>query len=475
MHRAICLLVIGLTGAAAGCSLAPEYARPAAPVPAEWPQGSAYAKAAAGSEAVPAWKEFLADEHLGKVVAAALENNRDLRLAALNVERVRAMYNIQRAELLPSLAASASWTRQRVPADLSGMGKPMTTETYSANLGVVAWEIDFFGRIRSLTDQALNQYLATEQARRSTQILLVSQVAGTYLTLAADREGLKIAQSTLDSQQAAFDLVKRRFEGGRVPELDVYQAQSRVESARVDVALYTQRVAMDENALTLLVGSPVSKEWLPQDLGSVKPPREVSAGVSSEVLLHRPDIIQAENILRGANANIGAARAAFFPRISLTTALGAASNDLSGLFGAGSGAWSYAPQIVMPIFDARLWGALEASKAEKNMAIAQYEKSIQTAFREVADALAVQGTVDKEVSAQESLVQAQEATYRLATARYTKGLDNYLVVLDAQRSLYGAQQGLVALRLEKIANQVRLYAVLGGGWQSEPAAPEKPL
>lgn len=456
-----------------GCSLAPKYTAPTAPVPAEWPKGAAYqeAQAAAGAQAAPQpkWQEFFPDERLRKIIATALNNNRDLRVAALNVQRARALYGIRSAELWPTLNATFSASKQHLPGDVSGTGKSMTAEQYGVELGVVSWEIDFFGRIRSLKDQALEEYLATEQARRSAQILLVSEVASAYLTLAADGESLKLAQSTLDSQQAAYELIRQRHEHGIAPELDVRQAQTRVDAARRDVAIYTQLVAQDANALNLLAGSPVPSDLLPADLNSVSQPQEISPGVSSEVLLRRPDILQAENLLKAANANIGAARAALFPRISLSSAVGTTSSELSGLFKAGSGAWNFAPQVVMPIFDARAWSALDATKAEKEIAVAQYEKAIQTSFREVADALAVRGTVGQQLSAQESLVYAEEETYRLSNARYTKGIDNYLGVLDAQRSLYTAQQGLVAIRLARLTNQVRLYAVLGGGWQSEPA------
>jgi multidrug efflux system outer membrane protein len=415
-------------------------------------------------------QEFFSDEKLLRVIEMALQNNRDLRLATLNVQRARALYGIQRAELFPVVNAVASGGKQRVPADLSTTGKAAIVEQYGVDLGLSSWEIDFFGRIRSLADQAREEYLATEQARRSAQILLVSEVANAYLLLAADRENLALANTTLETQQAAYDLVEKRFDRGLVSELDLHRAQTQVDAAKVDVARLTQAVALDENALNLLVGAQVPDALAPADLNSIQPLKELSPGVSSDVLLLRPDILQAEAILKAANANIGAARAAFFPRISLTAAIGTGSAELSGLFKSGSGTWSYAPQIVMPIFDSRMWSALKVTEVDKKSAIAQYEKAIQTAFREVADALAVRGMVDKQISAQESLVHAAAETYRLSDARYIKGIDSYLSVLDAQRSLYGAQLQLVALRLARLANQVRLYAVLGGGWQSEPKA-----
>jgi multidrug efflux system outer membrane protein len=447
--------------------LAPKYTQPQAPVPADWPKGEAYkeTKTAAGAPAATEvkWQEFFTDAKLQQIIGTALKNNRDLRLAALNVERARALYGIQRAELLPSVNAIGSESKRRSSTDLLRPGEPRTTEQYSIDLGITSWEIDFFGRIRSLKDAALQEYLATEQGRRSAQISLISTVANTYLSLAADLEILKLSQSTLDTQQAAYNLIKRRYDVGLASELDLRRAQTQVDTAKGDVARYTQLAAQGENALTLLVGSPIPKDLLPIDLSSVSPPKEISAGVSSEVLLHRPDVLQAEALLKAANANIGAARAAFFPRISLTAAIGTASNELSGLFKGGTGTWSYSPQIIMPIFDARTWSALDVSKVDRKIVLTQYEKTIQTVFREVADALAVRGTADQQVSAQESLVNAVSETYRLADARYTKGIDSYLSVLDAQRSLYGAQQGLIAVRLSKLTNLVTLYKALGGG------------
>lgn len=463
------LLVTAVVGLG-GCTLAPKYTRPQAPIPAEWPSGAAY-KEAPVTPATPRatdlhWREFYRDERLQKIIRMALDNNRDLRTAALNVEKARALYGIQRAQLFPTLDAFAAGERQRIPGDLSSDGKSKTTQQYSANLGVLSWEIDFFGRIRSLKDRSLEEYLATEEARRSAQILLISEIAQVYLSLAADREGLNVTRSTLRTQQEAYDLIRRRYEVGLAPELDLRQAQTRVDAARVDEALFVRLVAQEENALDLLAGAPVPADLLPPDLSAVKPTVDVSPGLSSEVLLQRPDILQAEHLLKANNADIGAARAAFFPRISLTTALGTASADLTGLFSAGSFVWNYAPQVIMPIFDARLWSALKASKAQREIALAQYEKAIQNAFREVADVLAVRGTVEEQLTAQESLVHAQAETYRLSNARYTKGIDNYLGVLDAQRSLYAAELRLINIRLEKLSSQVKLYAVLGGGWDA---------
>jgi len=450
-----------------GCTMTPKYHRPAPPVPAEWSGAGTTDPSGAPDAANLSWREFFRDEKLQQVIELALTNNRDLRIAALNVERARALYGIQRAELLPAVDAFASGAVQRLPADLSGSGRRQTVERYDVNLGVAAWELDLFGRIRSLKDSALEEYLATDQARRGAQIALVSSVAQAYLTLAADRESLALARATLETQQAVYDLIKTRFDLGLIPELDVHRAQAQVDAARADVVRYTQAVAQDRNALDLLAGGPVPEELLPADLGTVASPAEISAGLPSEVLLQRPDVLQAENLLKAAHADIGAARAAFFPRISLTAAIGTASADLSGLFKAGSGAWSYAPQIVMPIFDARTWSAHRASKVQREIAVGQYERAIQNAFRDVNDALAVRATVDEQIRAQESLVRSLAETLRLATSRYERGIDSYLAVLDAQRSHHAAQQQWIALRRLKLANDARLYAALGGGLDQE--------
>ncbi len=475
MNSKTLLLAVGMGQVLAGCTLQPRYTRPAAPVPPEWPSGPAYAQAPA-SNAIAApdlhWQEFFTDGRLRQVIATALADNRDLRIAVLNVERARAFYGIAKAELYPTVDALAGMSRHRTPADLTGTGQPQTLSRYDVGLGVASWEIDFFGRIRSLKDRALQEYLSTEQARRSVQLLLVSSVAEAYLALAADRENLTLSETTLKTQQAAYDLVKHRHDLGLVPELDVFRAQTSLDIARRDVAIYTQQAARDENALNLLVGSPTTLDWsgVPSELSAVGPVKDIGAGVSSEVLLRRPDVLQAEHLLKAANADIGAARAAFFPRISLTAAIGTASSDLTGLFKSGSGVWSYAPQLVMPIFDARTWSANRAANVQREIAVAQYEKAIQSAFREVADALATHGTIDRQLAAQESLVRASAETYRLSNSRYERGIDSFLSVLDAQRSLFAAQQALVFLRLEKLANQVNLYAVLGGGWDEQQIA-----
>ena len=455
--------------ALSGCTtMASEYMQPAAPVPASWPSGPAYKEGAAKTDKAVAdipWQEFFVDGQLRKLIALALDNNRDLRVAALNIERSRALYQIRRSDLFPRVDAAAEGGVQRLPKDFSGTGRAETIDQYSVGLGLSSYELDLFGRVRSLKDQALEQYLATEQARRSVQISLVAEVAVNYLTLAADRERLQLAKETLAGQQSSYQLTRSRFDAGVSSALDLHQAQTSVDTARVDIARYTTLVAQDENALSLVVGSPVPAELLPPALSeTLTALKDVAPGVASDVLLRRPDILQAENLLKGANANIGAARAAFFPRITLISSIGLGSDDLAGLFKSGAGMWSFFPQITVPIFNAGANRAnLKVAEVDRNIAVAQYEKSIQTAFREVADALAQRGTIDEQVAAQQSLTDATSESYRLSLARYERGVDSYLNVLDSQRSLYGSQQNLITARLFRLTNLVTLYKVLGGG------------
>lgn len=461
------LLMLGALIFLQGCSLAPQYIKPKAPIPEKWPQGKAYRELSTtpGTKGVQhlKWQEFFIDKKLQKIIETALENNRDLKLAALHVERARALYGIQRAELLPVINSVETLNKQRRSADLISSEEPRRIEQYSANLGIAAWEIDFFSRIRNLKDQALEEYLATEEARRSARISLIAEVARAYLTLAADRQNYKLAQATLETQHASCDLIEKSFNIGLATQIDLRRAQTQVEAARRDVPRFLQLTAQDQNALNLLSGFPIPEALLPDDLNTVAPPRDIFPELSSEILLYRPDIAAAEHRLKGAYAYIGAARASFFPRISLTTSVGTASDDLSGLFTSGSGTWNFVPQITLPVFDARTWAALRVSKADRKIILTQYEKTIQTAFREVADALAVQGTIQQQLSAQKALVDSVAETYHLSKKRYTMGMDSYLGVLDAHRSLYQQQQVQISLRLSKLANQVTLYAVLGGG------------
>lgn len=461
----VALVLLVLSGCA---SMAPKYTRPAAPVPSEWPSGSAYtggtAKPGERGAAEIAWREFFTGKQLRKLIGLALENNRDLRIAVLNIERSQALYRIQRADLFPTVDAAGSAVEARTPGVLSATGHALTTHEYSVGLGFSAYELDLFGRVRSLRNVALEEFFATREARRSVQISLVAEVANDYLTLAADREHLKIAEDTFKNQQAAYDLIKHRFEAGASSELDLSQARTSVDSARVDIARFTSLVAQDENALALVVGAPVPPDLLPSGLGQITAVKDLSPGLPSEVLVRRPDIMEAEHLLKAANANIGAARAAFFPSITLTSSIGLSSDALSGLFKGGTGTWLFAPQITLPIFDAgRNRANLKVSEVDRRIFLAQYEKAIQSAFREVADALAQRGTLGAQLDAQQSLTDATARSYFLSQARYEKGIASYLNVLDSQRSLYSAQQGLIDVRLSRLANLVTLYKVLGGG------------
>lgn len=475
-----------LTAAAAlavllgGCSFIPEVELPEPPVEALWPSGPAYEATRANLAVAPGqpslgelgWRAFFRSPELTRLVGEALESNRDLRAAALDVERARALYRVSRAELYPRVEAGGSFTRQRRPQDLTARGGAETSSQWQANVGTTAFELDFFGRIRSLNEQALQQYLATEEARRSARIALVAEVANAYLALLADRELLALTEATLEAQRQSFELTATRLEQGLATRLDVAQARSAVETARANLALYTRQVAQDRNALELLVGRP-----LPDDLGAEAPVLSeadfvaaLPPGLPSDLLLRRPDIRRAERELYAANAAIGAARAAFWPSISLTATGGLASGDLAGLFQAGSGAWLFSPSIDLPIFDAGAREAnLEAARIEREIALAQYEQTIQTAFREVADALAARGTLDEQIAAQASLVEATRASYELSRLRYDQGLDSYLTTLDSQRELYAAQQALIALERQRLAALVTLYAALGGGLGEETA------
>lgn len=465
-------LPLALVLALSACSLAPRYERPAAPVDAAWPTGPAYdASVPAGATpAVPAaeigWREFFADPYLQSLIESALANNRDLRVAALNIEQARALYQIQSAARLPTINAAADGVRQRTPADLSLTGRSSVSNQVSVGLGFSSFELDFFGRIANLREQALQEFLATEEARRSTHISLVSEVASAYLTLLADRQRLRLAQDTLASQRESFKLTQSRFEYGVANDLEVNQARTSVETARGDAARFTAQIAQDENALRLLVGGPMPAEPAPTvPLGEARLLKTLPAGLPSDLLQYRPDIVQAERRLRGANANIGAARARFFPSISLTSSVGLASPALSGLFQGSSRTWSFAPQITLPIFDS---GAIQANYdsavISRDIYVAQYEQSIQSAFREVSDALAIRGTIDEQLDAQRALTDAAQRSYTLSDARYRGGIDSYLTSLDSQRALYAAQQGYITTQLSALTSQVNLYKALGGGW-----------
>lgn len=456
----LAVLIVTFVSSACG-SMAPSYTRPAALVPAVWPATSSTQTSAA----MLGWRAFISDAKLQKLIDLALQNNRDLRVAALNVAKAQAQSQIQQADLFPTIKAGAAESAQRISTGQASATSNALTRTYTANLGFSAYELDFFGRVRSLGDQALEQYLATDEARRSAQISLVAQVASAYLALAADMQRRELAAATLQSQLDSLQLNQRRFDLGAISRLTVTQAQTTVEAARGDLANYRGKVVQDENALALLLGGAVPAELLPAPtVSSVTTLQSVPAGLPSDLLQLRPDILAAEHQLKAANANIGAARAAFFPSITLTSSAGLASNALSGLFKSGGYAWSFLPQISLPIFDSgRNEANLQVAKISRDITVAQYDKTIQTAFREVADALALQGVLDEQLAAQQALVAASTESFKLSDARFQKGADSYLSVLDAQRSLYSAQQNLIAVQLSRETNLVTLYKALGGG------------
>lgn len=498
--------------ALAGCtSLAPDYARPALPVPATLPSADEPGDTPLAPEAGPmGWQDFLQAPRLRELVALALQNNRDLRVAVLAIEKARAQYGVEQSNLFPAVGATAAGSRARTAQDLSTSGRSSTTGQYSAQLGFSSYEIDLFGRVRNLGEAALQEFLRTTENRRSVQLSLVAEVANAWLTLDADGRRLQLAQDTLRSRQKSYELTERSHALGAASGLTLAQTQTTVDAARADVAAFTSQVARDRNALALLAGAPVPTALLPE--GALPAPEAspapalvapalvapaspastspapalvastlaapapalaapaaallaVPAGLPSTVLLNRPDVRAAEYTLRGTYASIGAARAAFFPSITLTASAGTASNALSGLFDGGNGTWSFAPQIHLPIFDAgRNRANLQIAETTRDTALAQYDKAVQTAFREVADALAERATLAERLQAQQSLQAATLKALQLSEARYRLGADSYLPVLDAQRSLYSAQQTLIGLALAEQANRITLYKVLGGGW-----------
>ena len=463
-RRGLPLVFVMLTG----CSLQPAYEQPAAPVAATYPEGPAYRDASGETRLVAAdigWREFLKDLRLQRMVEIALANNRDLRIAALNIAQNEAQFRITRSAIFPQVAVGASSVAQRAPPP-TGRGEPnVVAHEYSAGLSA-SWTLDFFGRLRSLNDQALQQYFGSAQAAKATYILLVSQVTDQYLTMLAADELLAVTRGTLDAAQKSYDLATAQFEAGTGTELSVRQAQTVVEQAKANYAAQVRARAQAENALVLLIGAP-----LPADLPPGLPFNsqaflaDIPAGLPSEILERRPDIMEAEANLRGAYANIGAARAAFFPAIDLTATLGTASIPLSGLFKGGSLAWSFVPSVTQPIFEGgRLRANADLAELQKDAFVALYEKTIQGAFREVADGLAARGTYDDQIAALERYVGAAQVYLDLSELRFRTGVDSYLNVLTAQTNLYGAQQLLVVTRLARLTNLVNLYQSLGGGW-----------
>jgi len=460
-------LIPGVAVLLGGCTLMPKYERPQAPISEAWPNGAAQTNAAPKTAADIDWQEFFDDPRLQNLIRLALENNRDLRIAALRVEEARAQYRIQRSELFPGAEGRANMYRQKISGTATAFQGGSLITTYTVDVGA-AWEADLFGRIRSLKRAALERYFASDEGRKSAQMALVSAVASEYLSQLRLREAKAVANETLKAVQNSYDLIKRSFEAGASSELDLRSAEGQVQAVRVNAANFLQLLAESENALVVLIGQP-----LPEDLPPGKPFQEqqllsdLPAEVPSEVLQRRPDILAAEHTLKAASADIGAARAAFFPRILLTGAAGTASAKLTDLFTGPSATWNFSPQITIPIFDVGgTRSRLDVAKITKSIEIANYEKAIQNAFREVANALAVRSILDEKLKAQELLLNAQQKRFDLATARYRQGIDSYLDVLLAQQDLYIAQQNLLQFQADRLLNSIALYRSLGGGWKS---------
>lgn len=491
--RAIAGLLVAASSLSA-CSMAPKYVRPDLPVPPSWPAGDAYLRQTEAPLPSVTYRDIFRDTRLQRLVDQALANNRDLRVAIANIQAARAQYRIQRADLLPQLDANAGYTYRRNNggatfnngAGTGGTGTGGTgtggtgtggtgtggtvvssggsNSTFSANLGVTAFEIDLFGRVRSLTDAAQSRYFGQEAAARATRLTLVGDVATAWLNYAADRSLLRVAEETATSAERSVRLTEARLRGGIAPRSDLRQAQQVLETARADVATQDAALAQDVNALQLLVGAPVDTALLAPSIEDAQATiAALPAGLDSGILLRRPDVVQAEYELRATNAEIGAARAAMFPRISLTGLVGFASTALRTLFRDGAFSYSASPSASYPIFQGGAARAgVEFSQAQRDAALATYERAIQTAFQEVSDALATQGTITDRLAANRRFADAATDTFNLAEARYRGGVDTFLSSLDAQRSLYSAQRTLVTTQLLRATNLVTLYRVLGG-------------
>jgi multidrug efflux system outer membrane protein len=457
------------------CSLDPSYERPQAPVAYGW--NSSVASGGAGEVAtVTGWRDFFPDQRMQRLISLALANNRDLRIAVLNVQEADAQYRIQRSGLFPSVSVFGEQQIEKTPGDViassAGLGTAggaksaaVISRYYNVGLGFTSYELDVFGKVRSLDRQALEQYLGYAETQRSTQISLVAQVASAYLTIAADLAIIRVTGETLKAQQETYDLNRRSLDAGTTTALALRQAEIAVDTARANLSSYVRQLAQDRNVLVQLIGIPLPGDvQFADELESAPEAADLAADLPSRILANRPDVLAAEHQLMAANANIGAARAAFFPSISLTANYGSASSQLSGLFKGGSAAWTFAPEIALPIFTGGANSArLDLAKIQKNSFIAQYEKAIQAAFREVDDALAARATIDEQLAAQRALVVASQDAYRLADMRFHSGVDSFLPVLDAQRTLYSSQLGLVNLELLRLQNTATLYKALGGG------------
>jgi len=466
MRKTFVLLPLAVAMLAAGCSFAPTYERPEAPVAQSWPQSEATRNVQVLTEGLQQWGDFFTDERLCKLIETGLSNNRSLRAAVLSVEQARAQYNVSRSQLLPSVSAVAQKTaRGAFDNDALNHSSSMSNG-YTAN-AMASYELDLFGRVRNTNEMALQTYFQTEAAQRTAQMTVITEIANTWLGLGAAKDLLTLANNTLESQKKSHRLIKGSYELGASSLIDVQQAETTVANARIAQAQAMRQVAQYRNALTLLVGGPFDASLEPETLSmDVTKPISAISNVPSEVLLNRPDIASAEAALKSANANIGVARAAFFPSISLTSSAGFTSAHLSDLFKSGSAVWSFAPSVSLPIFQGgRNIQNLKAAEAAKKAAVAQYEATIQTAFKEVADALATEGTIQDQLMATQALADSTRKTYKLAMERYNSGVDSFLQVLDSQRSDFSAQQSLVNARLSRVASLVTLYKVMGGGSQ----------
>jgi multidrug efflux system outer membrane protein len=462
------------------CSLIPNYHRPALPVTNAYPNGPASA-AVAGQPARRAtadlgWHEFFNDPVAVQLIGLSLANNRDLRVAALNIEVASAKYGVDRASLFPAINGTAGLERSATPGDVTGLAGTANIRDYSLGIGTVSWELDFFGKIRSKSRASYENFLSDAETRESTQISLIASVEAEYLTWLADRDSLAIAQNTVAAQQSSVQLTELETATGTGTAQDVAQAQTTLFSAQASAAQYTRQIAQDMDEIVLLVGAPLPSQLAAQmqavpGLEAVPPFPVLAAGLPSDLLERRPDIRAAEHTLRADNASIGAARAAFFPSISLTANDGTASDHLGGLFGAMSGAWLFEPEISVPIFaGGENLANLDIANANKKIEIADYEKAIQSAFHDVADALAARSTYQAQLAAETNLVGADQRYYDLANMRFKAGVDSYLNVLVARNSLFSAQLTLVSLQLESVQNDVTLYKALGGGWQENTLA-----
>lgn len=467
MRKVFCLLPLSAALLTGCVSLAPSYDQPVAPVAATWPQDAATMNATLLVDGLQQWDQFFTDERLRTLISMGLQNNRNLRSAFYAVEQARELYSVSRAELFPSVSAVAQEQAQGAQRLASASGVDQTTHQYSATAAMATYELDLFGRVRNMNEQALQAYFQTEGAQRTAQMTVITEIALTWLNLGAAKDQLRLATDTYNSQLESLKLIEDSYRLGAASQLEVQQAMQTVATARVAMATATRNVSQVRSALTLLVGTSIPESLEPSKLEySVNGKVSVASNVPSEALLARPDIAMAEAALRSANANIGVARAAFFPSISLTTSIGTQSSDLSDLFSSGTRVWSFVPNITLPIFRGGANVAnLRAAEAQQKAAIADYEYVIQSAFREVSDALATEGTTNEALMATQQLADATAESLRLSMERFKNGADSYLNVLDSQRANFSAQQSLIAASLDRASSSITLYKVLGGGSQ----------